>query len=135
MDRGERQDPGEMLRDAAVHIAAIAAALDPFTTSQLGIGVTSAHGTGTDGPRRVVMTGNAQRLAPSNQARRGLVIYNESADVMYVGFGSAASLTTTRYTLQLVAGAYYEMPGAPFYTGEVSILGTATDAALVTEMS
>lgn len=43
-------------------------------------------------------------------------IYNDSTQVLYVKFGATAS--TSSYTVQLAAGAYYEFP-QPLYAGQV----------------
>lgn len=46
----------------------------------------------------------------------GRTITNDSTAVLYVKFGTTAS--TTSYTVQLTAGAYYEFP-QPVYAGQV----------------
>lgn len=57
-------------------------------------------------------------------------IYNDSTAVLYVKFGATA--TTTSYTVQLAAGAYYEFP-QPVYAGQVDgIWASANGAARVT---
>jgi hypothetical protein len=51
--------------------------------------------------------------------------------VLYVKFGATAS--TTSYTVQMAAGAYYEFP-RPTYSGAVEgIWASATGSARVTE--
>lgn len=57
-------------------------------------------------------------------------IYNDSTAVLYVKFGATAS--TTSYTVQLAAGAYYEFP-QPLYAGQVDgIWASANGAARLT---
>lgn len=57
-------------------------------------------------------------------------IYNDSTAVLYVKFGATAS--TTSYTVQLAAGAYYEFP-QPVYAGQVDgIWASANGAARTT---
>jgi hypothetical protein len=62
---------------------------------------------------------------------KGRTIYNDSTAVLYVKFGATAS--TTSYTVQLAAGAYYEFP-RPVYGGVVDgIWASANGAARTTE--
>ena len=57
-------------------------------------------------------------------------IYNDSTAVLYVKFGATAS--TTSYTVQLAANAYYEFP-KPLYAGQVDgIWASANGNARVT---
>lgn len=57
-------------------------------------------------------------------------VYNDSTAVLYLKFGATAS--TTSYTVQLAAGAYYEFP-QPVYAGQVDgIWAAANGAARVT---
>jgi hypothetical protein len=46
----------------------------------------------------------------------GRAVFNDSTAVLYLKFGVTAS--TTSYTVQLAAGAYYEFP-QPIYGGQV----------------
>ena len=46
----------------------------------------------------------------------GRTIFNDSTQVLYVKFGATAS--SSSYTVQLAAGAYYEFP-QPAYSGNV----------------
>lgn len=67
----------------------------------------------------------------ANDFARGRTVYNDSTAVLYLKFGATAS--TTSYTVQLAAGAYYEFP-QPLYTGVVDgIWSAANGAARVTE--
>lgn len=61
---------------------------------------------------------------------RGRTIWNDSTQVLYVKFGATAS--STSYTVQLAAGAYYEFP-QPIYAGQVDgIWASANGNARVT---
>ncbi len=61
---------------------------------------------------------------------KGRTIFNDSTAVLYVKFGATAS--TTSYTVQLPAGAFYEFP-QPCYSGVVDgIWASANGAARVT---
>ena len=58
------------------------------------------------------------------------MIVNDSAVILYVKFGAAA--TATDYTVALAAGGYYEAP-VPVYGGVITgILASATGTARVT---
>lgn len=60
----------------------------------------------------------------------GRTVYNDSTAVLYLKYGTGAS--STSYTVQLVAGAYYEFP-QPVYAGEVDgIWASANGNARVT---
>lgn len=68
----------------------------------------------------------------SNAARLGATIYNEGPQVCYLKLGATAS--TTSYSVQLVVGAYYEVPFA--YTGAIDgITSTSTAQLRVTELT
>jgi len=66
----------------------------------------------------------------SNASRKGAQIFNDSTQVLYLKFGATAS--TSSYTVQLAASAYYEVPAG--YTGIIDgIWASANGAARVTE--
>lgn len=48
-------------------------------------------------------------LAAASSARLGLTVYNDSTQVLYLLLG-AGTASATVYTVQLMPGAYYEMP-------------------------
>ena len=76
---------------------------------------------------------SAQLLA-SNTARKGMSIFNDSTQPLFVKFGTTASVTD--YTVKIVAGGYYEMP-KPIYTGRVDGIwaADASGAARITELT
>lgn len=72
-------------------------------------------------------------LQASNANRRGLMIFNDSTAILYVKFGATA--TSSSYTVQMAAGAYYEFP-SPIYTGIVDgIWASANGNARMTEIA
>ncbi len=72
-------------------------------------------------------------LQASNSSRRGLSIFNDSSDILYVKFGATAS--STSFTVKMLPGSYYEMP-TPVYTGIVDgIWSVATGSARMTEIT
>lgn len=73
-------------------------------------------------------------ILASNASRKGAAVYNDSTAVLYLKLGATAS--TTSYTVQLVAGAYYELPTTSVYTGAIDgIWASATGNARITELS
>lgn len=80
--------------------------------------------------RVATSTVTAALFAASGATIKGRAIYNDSAAVLYVKFGATASATD--YTVQIGAGAYYELP-ASTYGGVVhGILSTGTGNAQCT---
>ena len=51
-------------------------------------------------------------------------VYNDSTQVLYLKFGATAS--SSSYTVQLPAGAYYEFP-QPVYSGNVDGIWAASN--------
>lgn len=73
-------------------------------------------------------------LLASNANRLGATFYNDSTQICYLKFGATAS--STSYTVQLVAGAYYELPPAHIYTGIIDGLWASANGSMrVTELS
>lgn len=70
-------------------------------------------------------------LLASSATRMGAAFYNDSSSAMYLKLGATSS--TTSFTVKLVAGAYYEIPGPHVYSGIVDgIWDTATGTCRVT---
>lgn len=66
---------------------------------------------------------------------RGRSVFNDSSAILYLKFGTTAA-STTSYTVQLAAGAYYEFPSDPLYCGPVQgIWASANGSARLTETS
>jgi len=69
----------------------------------------------------------------ANTARRGASFYNDSVNVVYLA--TAATASTTAYTVQIPAGGYYE-PASPVYIGLYTAIAlVATGNVRVTELS
>jgi hypothetical protein len=72
-------------------------------------------------------------LLASNANRLGATFFNESSAILYLALGTTAA-SLTNYTVQMVTGAYYEVPFA--YTGEIrGIWASATGAVRVGEIT
>jgi len=72
-------------------------------------------------------------ILASNAARLGATIYNDSTAICYLLLNSGTA-STTNYTVQLAAGAYYEVPFG--YTGAIkAIWASATGNARVAEFT
>jgi len=70
-------------------------------------------------------------LLASSATRLGAAFYNDSSSAMYLKLGATSS--TTSFTVKLVAGAYYEIPGPHVYSGIVDgIWDTATGTCRIT---
>ena len=70
-------------------------------------------------------------ILASNTSRRSFSFYNGANSTAFLLFG--ASPSTTRYSLQVLSGAFYEMP-LPVYTGAINaVWNTALGSGFVTE--
>ncbi len=79
----------------------------------------------------VASSTSAVPLFAANARAKGRTIYNDSSAILYVAFTTGAS--STNYTVQLAAGAYYEFP-QPVYAGAVTgAWATANGNARTTE--
>lgn len=74
-----------------------------------------------------------QTLVVARAARKGLYIWNNSTEILYIKFGATA--TTSSWTIRLGAGDYYEAP-SPCYTGIVDGIwaNNASGSAKITEV-
>jgi hypothetical protein len=78
----------------------------------------------------VVSSASSVPLFPATGQANGRVVFNDSTAVLYLKFGTSAS--TSSYTVQIAAGAYFEFP-LPVYIGEVDgIWASANGNARVT---
>jgi hypothetical protein len=69
----------------------------------------------------------------ANTSRKAFAIYNDSVNIVYIGF--AATTSTTAYTFQLPPGGYYESPAGVTYRAIVTgISAVASGALRVTEL-
>lgn len=72
-------------------------------------------------------------LFASNPAAKTRQVKNDSTAVLYLKYGTTASATS--YTVDLVAGAYFEFP-SPLYSGAVDgIWASANGSARTTEVT
>lgn len=72
-------------------------------------------------------------LLASNAARLGATVYNDSTAILYLLLGGGTASTTV-YSVQLAASAYYEVPFG--YTGAIKgIWASATGNARLTELT
>jgi hypothetical protein len=93
---------------------------------------TTKPGTATQTSVASTVTTNTTLLA-ANAARLGASIYNESTSVLFILLGTGTESATV-YTLQMAAGAYYEVPNA--FTGIIKgHWVTANGSARVTELT
>lgn len=86
-------------------------------------------------PTLANVSGSASSVAlfASNPAAKTRVVQNDSTATLYLKFGATAS--TTSYTVQMLAGSYFEFP-QPVYTGAVEgIWASATGSARTTEVA
>lgn len=71
-------------------------------------------------------------LQAANANRLGLSIFNEGAGTLYVVLGATIA-SSTNYSVQIVPGAYYELPY--LYTGEIRAIFSAAGTARVQELT
>jgi hypothetical protein len=64
----------------------------------------------------VASSASSVTLFAASGSVKGRAVYNDSTAVLYLKFGTSAS--SSSYTVQLAAGAYYEFP-QPAYGGVV----------------
>lgn len=82
---------------------------------------------------RVATSTSSATIANAQSGRRGYIIVNDSAVVLYVLFGTG-SASATNYSVQLAAGATYEhVYGTAAYAGPIqAITASSTGNAQVT---
>lgn len=74
------------------------------------------------------------QIVAANPLRRGLFIYNNSANSIYISYSTTAS-SSTKLTIILATFATWTMP-YPIYTGALSAVRNAgTGNALITELT
>lgn len=75
---------------------------------------------------------SSKNLLMPNPKRKGVLVYNDSTAILYLAYATGAS--TTLHTVQIAAGAYWEMP-KPIYTGRIDgIWAAANGSARITEL-
>jgi len=82
----------------------------------------------------VASSATSVTIFSANSQAVARALWNDSTAVLYLKFGTAAA-STTSYTVQLVAGAYYEFT-QPLYGGAVTgIWASANGNARTTEVT
>ena len=86
------------------------------------------------GPQTVTMDGSSDEALAANANRLGAYFMAPATNSgpIYLAYNAAASATD--FTVELVPGAYYELPQPPF-SGQINAIGTAADKLFVTEVS
>src|SRR5581483_7434320 len=102
-------------------------------TSSITVNVappTAATGTQTS----VASSASSVTVLASNAKDRGATVYNDSTQVLYLLLVTGGTASTTAYSVQIGAGAYYEVPFR--YTGAlIGIWASANGNARVTEFT
>jgi hypothetical protein len=82
----------------------------------------------------VASSATSVTIVSANEARKGLIIVNDSTQILYIRFGSGAA-STTDYTRQIAAsGGEYEVPYG--YQGQITgIWVLANGQARLTELT
>ena len=82
----------------------------------------------------VASSATSVTILAANANRKGASFFNDSTAILYLALTSSAA-STTNYTVQIPAGAYYELEPAA-YTGQLTgIWASANGNARVTELS
>lgn len=106
-----------------VTLVSAAGVASPVGTSAAATGATVS----------VASSATVVTLKAANAARLGLTVFNDSTQVLYVLLG-AGTASASVYTVQLAAGAYYELPYR--FTGVVTGLwASANGNARITEIT
>jgi hypothetical protein len=114
----------EALATRVTLVDSAGAALAPGSTSS-----TSSTGATTS----VAASASAVTLKAANADRRGLTVYNDSTDTLYVLLG-AGTVSATVFTVQMATETYYEVPFG--FTGIVTGIWSGTNgAARITEVT
>lgn len=104
-----------------------------FTRAGRTVQEVSPLGAATATLANVAASAASVTLAAANAERQGLIVYNDSASVLMVKYGTAATATSFTYLLQ--PGGTLEM-GQVVYRGVVTGIWTAAaGAARVTELA
>lgn len=103
-------------------------------TSENGELLTLERLPGTSSVSSVAASAVNQTLIAANTARRGAMVFNDSATAtLFLKLGATASATS--YTVQIPPNNYYELP-SPVYTGRIDgIWSAAVGDARITELT
>lgn len=90
-------------------------------------------GGSTGTPSNVASSASSVTILAANSSRLGATIYNDSTQVLYLLLGSGTA-SSSNYSVQLVGGAYYEVPFN--FKGQLTgIWASASGNARVTELT
>ena len=108
--------------------------VQPGNTANTTAWLVTQGGAGTSTLSNVSSSATTVSILASNASRKGATFFNESTSVLYLKFGTTASLTS--YTVQIPANSYYELPFIKPYTGAIDgIWASANGTLRVTELS
>lgn len=81
----------------------------------------------------VASTPSNVQLIAGNANRKGVILVNTDANILYLKYGATA--TSTSFTALIPGGGYWEMPG-PIFTGEIDGIWSAdgSGSAFITEL-
>ncbi len=89
------------------------------------------------GTKSAVASGVASvTILASNAVRKGAMITNTDANVLYLDL-SGGTATSTSFSVAIAANGFYELPNGPLYTGLITGIWAAdgSGSALVTEFT
>jgi hypothetical protein len=99
--------------------------------SQSGTWTTQAGVSSTSAITSVASSASSVQLLATNASRKAGYFFNESTAILYLAYAGSASVTA--YTVQIAAGAFFEMP-IPVYTGAIfGIWAAANGNVRITE--
>lgn len=129
--------PGVDIGDVTINNAAGASAVNiqdgGNSITVDGLVSTSQITSSTSSVTSVASSASSVQLLASNSSRKMAMFYNDSTKILYLKLGTTAS--NTSYTLQLVGGAYYELP-SPVYTGRIDgIWASVNGNVRITELT
>lgn len=79
-------------------------------------------------PDSAAVTGTSAQIVASNAGRKGLAIINLSADIIYIGIGTAALIGKGIALTQ--AGSVYEMSEYDYATSAINAISSGTSSAV-----
>lgn len=106
----------------------------PAGTNAVGT-VTTVNPSGTATQSGVSLLATSFTIIALNANRKGLYLYNDSVNVLYVKLDGGTA-TTTNYSFQLAPGGYWEMAETAIFTNAiVGISAVASGIVKVTEVA
>jgi len=123
-----KQNLGGMAPDGSVYVVLTDGA------GNLGSTVTNSPATASTGTQTSVASSATDvTILAANTNRKGVVIFNDSTQTLFLLFGAGTS-SNTNYSVQLASNSYFELPPPTLYTGIIKgIWASANGNARVTE--